>query len=233
VRQTVVITGASQGIGAAIARALAETGRRLALVSRNRLALEKVAAECTDAGAQAAAFPCDLTDQNAVRKTAAQVCDRFGVPEVVVNNAGAFVPGSILDTEARIFREQVEVNLTSAFMVTRAFLPGMMLRGSGQFVFMGSVASVKGYPGGVAYCAAKHGLLGLARALREESRSSGIRVTTLLPGATMTPSWEGTDLPQDRFMPPEDLALLVRSAIEMSERSVVEEILVRPQLGDL
>jgi short-subunit dehydrogenase len=109
----------------------------------------------------------------------------------------------------------------------------MSERGSGQFIFMGSVASVKGYPGGVAYCAAKHGLLGLARALREESKASGLRVTTLLPGATLTPSWDGSGVPEDRFMPAADIAQAVKCAVDMSGMTVMEEILLRPQPGDL
>ncbi len=231
--RTIVITGASQGIGAAIARAMAGPEWKIALVSRNRVALEGVQAECEGAGSQASVFPSDLTDQDSVRRMAAQVCDWFGIPDVVVNNAGAFAPGTVLETDLDRFRQQVDINLTSAFLVTRAFLGGMSNRGSGQFVFMGSVASVKGYPGGAAYCAAKHGVLGLARALREECKTSGIGVTTLLPGATLTPTWDGTDLPEERFMPVEDLASLVKGTIEMSERTVVEEILVRPQLGDI
>ena len=185
----VAITGASQGIGEAIARALAPDGHVLCLVARNTEKLEAVASTCRALGAEAAVFPCDVTDEGAVRRMAAQVADAHGVPDVVVNNAGSFIPGSLVDTTLDDFSAQLSVNVTSAFLVTRAFLPGMTLRGSGLLVFMGSVASVKGYPGGMAYCVAKHGLLGLARAVREETREAGVRVTTLLPGATLTPSW--------------------------------------------
>lgn len=230
---TVVITGASQGIGAAIAAALATEGRTLCLVARNLENLESVAKVCRDHGAEARPFQCDVTDENAVRRMAAQVADYAGVPDIVINNAGAFVPGSLVDTPLEVFRSQVEVNLTSAFLVTRAFLPGMSLRGSGLLVFMGSVAAVKGYPGGVAYCAAKHAVLGLARAIREESKSTGLQVSTVLPGATLTPSWDGADIPEERFMPAEDIAAAVRSIVEMSPRTVVEEMLLRPQPGDI
>ncbi|MFT5141642.1 MAG: NAD(P)-dependent dehydrogenase (short-subunit alcohol dehydrogenase family) [Rhodothermales bacterium] len=230
---TTVITGASQGIGAAIARALASPGATVCLVSRTEEKLEAVASQCREAGAQAFVFPCDVTSQDEVRRMAAQVCDTVGVPDTVVNNAGSFIPGSLAETEASVFRSQLEVNLTSAFLVTRAFLPGLVLRGSGHLVFMGSVASVRGYAGGIAYCAAKHGLLGLARGVREETREAGVRVTTILPGATLTPSWDGADIPSDRFMPPEDIAAAVQSVLAMSGRTVVEEVLLRPQLGDL
>lgn len=229
----VVITGASQGIGEAIARALAPEGHTLCLVARNTEKLEAVAAACRTAGGEASVFPCDVTDEGAVRRLAAQVADAHGVPDVVVNNAGSFIPGSLVDTTLGDFNAQLSVNLTSAFLVTRAFLPGMTLRGSGLLVYMGSVASTKGYPGGMAYCVAKHGLLGLARAAREETREAGVRVTTLLAGATLTPSWDGVDIPADRFMPVEDIAEAVRTLIALSPRTVVEEMLLRPQLGDL
>ena len=230
----VVITGASQGIGAAIARAFAAVpAARLALLARSEHKLEAVAADCRALGAEAEAFACDVTDDDAVTRTAAAVAERFGRADVLVNNAGLFRPGPLLETTPAAFREQVEVNLTSAFLVTRAFLPPMLTAGRRHVFFLASVASLRAYPGGAAYGAAKHGLLGLARGVREETRAHGIRVTTLLPGATYTPSWEGAGVDEDRLMPAEDIAQTVLDAWRLSDRSVVEEIILRPQLGDL
>jgi len=109
----------------------------------------------------------------------------------------------------------------------------MIEAGRGTIFYMASIASIQAYPGGLAYCAAKHGLLGLARAVRADTKEHGIRVTALLPGATVTPRWEGADLPEDRFMPPEDIARAVLDIYHLTERSVVEEIVLRPQLGDI
>ncbi|MEO1077528.1 MAG: SDR family oxidoreductase [Bacteroidota bacterium] len=230
----VVVTGASQGIGAAIAEAFAaEHGAQVGLLARSRAKLEAIATRCRARGATAEAFVCDVTDDAAVAQAAEAVSARFGAPDVLVNNAGQFQPGALLDTDAAAFRQQVEVNLTSAFLVTHAFLPSMVERGRGHVFFMASVASLQAYPGGAAYCAAKHGLLGLARVVREETKPLGVRVTTLLPGATLTPSWDGTDLPPDRLMPPEDIAHAVVDAWRLSDRTVVEELVLRPQLGDL
>ncbi|MEM6334977.1 MAG: SDR family oxidoreductase [Bacteroidota bacterium] len=230
----VVITGASQGIGAAIARVFSQvSGAQITLVARNATKLNAVAAACREAGAKALAVPCDVTDEAAVAEMAARVLDWGGAPDVLVNNAGAFTPGAIAETEAETFRWQVEVNLTSAFLVTKAFLPAMTERESGHLFFMGSVASIRAYAGGAAYCAAKHGLLGLARVVREETKDAGLRVTTLLPGATLTPSWEGVDLPEARFMPAEDIAQTVLDTYRLSDRTVIEELLIRPQLGDI
>ena len=245
---TVVITGASQGIGATVAEAfaseadpaeisLATAGRgqavRVALVSRSKNKLERVAARCRERGAEADVFPCDVTDDEAVSRTSGEILERWGAPDVLVNNAGAFQPGTLEETTPAAFREQIEVNLTSAFLVTRAFLAPMKARGRGHLFYMASVASIKAYPGGAAYGAAKHGLLGLARVVREETKEAGLRVTTLLPGATFTPSWEGTDLPEERFMSPTDVAQAVLDVYRLSSRTVVEEVVLRPQLGDV
>ena len=231
---TVVITGASQGIGAAIADAFAAAGdARLALLARTESKLEAVADRCRNHGAEALVVPCDVTDDEAVLAAAEQVRERFGVPDVLVNNAGSFAPGGVLEMEPSDFRRQVEVNLTSAFLVTHAFLPAMVERGAGDIFFMASVASIQGYPRSVAYGAAKHGLLGLARSLREEVKEHGLRVVALLPGATYTDSWAASDLPPERFMPPEDIARAVVDLHDLSERTVVEEVVLRPQLGDV
>lgn len=232
----VVITGASQGIGAAVAEAFAETygaEARLALAARSERKLADVAARCRALGASAEAFPCDVTDEAAVAAMAEAAQARLGVPDVLVNNAGAFRPGGVLEMTPADFRADLELNLTSAFLVTRAFLPPMVARGSGDVFFMGSVASIQGYPRGVAYGAAKHGLLGLARSLREEVKPHGLRVVALLPGATYTASWAASGLPEERFMPPEDLARLVVEIHGLSRRTVVEEVLLRPLPGDV
>ncbi len=231
---TVLVTGASQGIGRAASVAFAGLeGARLALVSRNETLLRETLATCREAGAEADYFLCDVTDESAVSHTAESVRSRWGTPDVLVNNAGLFEPGSVAEMTVDVFRQQVEANLTSAFVVTQAFLGDMIERGSGHVFYMCSVASVKAYPGGAAYCAAKHGLLGLARVVRAETRESGLRVTAVMPGATYTRSWESSDLPEERFMPAEDVATAMVEIYGLSGRSVVEEILLRPQLGDV
>ena len=229
----VLVTGASSGIGAAVAREFATRGARLALVARSADRLAGVVSECEERGGDARAFVCDVTDDRAVEAMADAVRQWAGTPDVVLNNAGAFVPGGVLETTVDGFRQQLEVNAVSAFAVTRAFLGGMLERGSGRVLMMGSVASVRGYPGGAAYGAAKHAMLGLARALREEAKGTGVSVTTLLPGAVRTGSWDGTDLPDERFMPPQDVARLAVEVASLSGRTVVEEILLRPDAGDI
>ena len=231
---TVVITGESQGIGEAVAlRFASEPDTRLVLMARNESNLQAVADRCRSHGAEVLVAPCDVTDADAVEAVAAQAASQFERIDVLVNNAGSFAPGGVEETTPEVFREQIEVNLTSAYLVTHSFLPAMLKAGSGTIFFMGSVASIKGYPRGVSYGAAKHGMLGLARALREEVQERGIRVTTLLPGATFTDSWAASGLPEPRFIPPEDVANILVEIALLDPRTVVEEVLIRPQLGDV
>jgi NAD(P)-dependent dehydrogenase (short-subunit alcohol dehydrogenase family) len=231
---TVVITGASQGIGRAVAERFArEADTRIALLARNEAKLRDVADVCISLGAEAETCPVDVTDEHAVFEVARHVERLWGGPDVLVNNAGTFEPGSVEELTIQGFRSQLETNVVSAFAVTKAFLPAMVERGDGSVFFMGSVASIRAYPGSAGYCASKHALLGLARVVREETKQSGIRVTTLLPGATLTPSWDGVDLPASRFMPASDVAEALFTCYSLSDRSVVEEILVRPQEGDI
>lgn len=229
-----VVTGASRGIGRAIAEAFSEReAAKVALVSRTRSTLEQTAQACRSRGGEPLVVPTDVTDDEAVAAMAETVQAEWGVPDVLVNNAGIFDYVPLDDLTLEGFRKQIDVNLTGAFAVTQAFLPAMREQGEGHLFYMGSVASLKAYPGNAGYCAAKHGVRGLARVVREETKDEGLRVTTVLPGATWTPTWEGVDLPEERFMPPEDVARSVVDAYHLSDRTVLEELLLRPQEGDV
>jgi NADP-dependent 3-hydroxy acid dehydrogenase YdfG len=230
----VVVTGASQGIGRAIATAFADRdGARVALAARSRAKLEETAAACENRGGEALVVPTDVTDDGAVASMADTVTERWGTPDVLVNNAGMFSYAPLDELTLEGFREQIDVNLTGSFAVTQAFLPAMRDRGTGHLFYMGSVASIQAYPGNAGYCAAKHGVRGLARVVRAETTDEGLRVTTVLPGATYTPTWDGTDLPEERFMPAEDVARSVVDAYHLSDRTVLEELVLRPQEGDV
>jgi short-subunit dehydrogenase len=234
-KPVVLITGASQGIGAAIAKTFAREvrGCRLALVARNEKNLRSVARACEKLGASPAVFPCDVADATAVAALAGAVWGKFGLVDVLINNAGHFFGAPFLKTPVEKFDEMFMANLRSAFLVSRAFAPAMVRRGRGDIFLMGSVASIKALPGMAAYGAAKHGVLGLARVMREELKKKGVRVTAVLPGATWSPSWAGSGVSAERLMPAEDVARAFLDLYRLSRRTVVEEIVLRPQLGDL
>jgi NADP-dependent 3-hydroxy acid dehydrogenase YdfG len=230
----VVVTGASQGIGKAIAEAFAERDdAQVALVARSEEKLDSVAEACRKRGGEALVCPTDVTNDAAVADMAETVRAEWGVPDILVNNAGLFRYAPLDELTLDGFREQLDVNLTGTFAVTQAFLPAMRERESGHLFFMGSVASVQAYPGNAGYCAAKHGVRGLARVVRDETKEEDLRVTTVIPGATYTPTWDGVDLPEERFMPPEDVAQSIVDAAHLSDRTVLEELVLRPQEGDV
>lgn len=231
----VLITGASQGIGAAIATAFARTapGVRLALVARNVHNLRATAASCATAGAQAGIFRCDVTREKAVAAMARAVIRRFRRVDVLVNNAGTFAGATFARTSVAMFDRLLAANLRSAFLVTRAFLPAMLRRREGDVFFLSSIAGKQAYPNGAAYCAAKFGLTGLAQVLRAETKGTGVRVCCVQPGATWTPSWEGSGFGPERMMAAEDIARAIVEAWRIDRRANVDEITLRPLRGDL
>jgi NAD(P)-dependent dehydrogenase (short-subunit alcohol dehydrogenase family) len=231
---TALVTGASQGIGAAIAHRLAaEAGMKLALVARNLEKLHCVADHCRSLGAEVRVYSCDLTVEREVQDMADAVRRDLDTPDLLINNAGQFVRADLLGMDQAGFQSVLDTNLTSAFLVTRHFIAGMQAKKRGTIFFMGSVASKQAFPESGAYCVAKHGLLGLSRAFRASAAGSGLRISAILPGATESPSWTSDELASEGLMPAEDMAQAVLDIYKLSERTVVEEILLRPLRGDL
>ena len=176
-----LVTGASRGIGAATARALAGAGARVVRVSRS---LPPTGDD------RYLDHPCDLTDPAAVDALAARVLGAEGVPAVVVNSAGVFLLQPLERTTPAEFDEQVAVNLRGSFLLARAFLPPMREAGGGSFISVGSVADHTAFPENAAYGASKYGLRGLHEVLAAEYQGSGVRVTLVSPGATDTTIWD-------------------------------------------
>jgi NAD(P)-dependent dehydrogenase (short-subunit alcohol dehydrogenase family) len=222
-----VVTGASRGIGLAIARALAAEGCQLALTARHAEALNSVAGDLS-----AFAKPCDVRNESSVEAFFAAVRERFGRLDVLVNNAGvAHALQNVEQLPLAIWREVIDTNLTGTFLCTRAALP-LMNRG-GFIINNLSIAAHSGFPGFSAYDASKRGALGFTNTLREELRPRGIRVLALVPGATATDIW-------DQFMPeakratmllPESVAAMVVQAVALPEDTVIEEIRMLPISG--
>ena len=230
-----VITGASKGLGKAIALALAKKEINLFITSRSESDLDKVKQELLAINPAIKVFysPCDVSVKEQVNSLAKSILSVFRELDILINNAGVFLSGNIANELESNLEIQMNTNLYSAYHLTRALLPNILHKKSGHIINICSIASIAPYPNGSSYCISKFALLGFSKCLREELKDSGIRVTSILPGATWSDSWSGVDLPTDRLMQADDVAKVVVCAIELSPSAVLEEIILRPQLGDL
>jgi short-subunit dehydrogenase len=155
------------------------------------------------------------------------------VPDVIVNNAGNFIPGSVHSEEENVLEQMIAVNLYSAYHFTRTVLPIMIEAKKGHIFNMCSIASLHAYANGGSYSISKFALLGFSKNLREEMKPHGIKVTAVCPGATMSNSWDGVGIDPNRIMEAKDIAEMIFAASKLSPMAVVEDIILRPQLGDL
>ena len=232
--QVALITGASRGIGLAVARALAAEGCDLVLTGRNLPPLEKAGRELTQLDSRVLAKVCDVRDPVSVTTLAASVKKQFGRVDILVNNAGIAQPSlPVEELSYEDWKAVIETNLTGTFLVTRAILA---LMGSGGTVVNNlSIAATRIFPGWSAYNASKHGALGLTNTLREELRPKGIRVIALLPGATSTDIWDTPwpDAPRKNMMSPETVAQALVSALILPVGTTVEELRIVPTAGAL
>ncbi len=231
----VVITGANRGIGKSIAETLAGEGHHLILCSRTAHELEMLRTELLhqypDIRIQVHAF--DLTDRHAISAFAARVLDEPGRIDVLINNAGYYEPGKIVDETPEKYDQVLRINLDAPYFLTKEFLPAMIEARSGHVINMCSVSSFQAFQNGGSYSIAKHALHGFGKTLREEVREYGIRVTNILPGATWTDSWAGAELPKDRLISARNIAQVVSTAIRLDANAVLEDVVIRPIKGDL
>lgn len=231
----IIITGGTKGIGKAIITTFMANGFDVITCARNEQDLLVLQAEMQ------LKFPtskllykaADLSIRKEVDDFSNYIHEQTSSVAILVNNTGVFIPGQIHNEAAGTLEKTMETNVYSAYHLTRAIVPGMMERKSGHIFTICSTASITAYPNGGSYCISKYALLGMTKVLREEMKPHGIRVTAVLPGATLTDSWRGTDLPEDRFIDPLDVSESIYATYNLSKRAVIEEILIRPQLGDL
>lgn len=230
----IVITGASKGIGFATAKAFAAAGHHLYLTSKTAADLAAAAAELK------AAYPfvtieyvhADLSIKGQVHCFSEWLLART-VPDVLVNNAGYFLPGQLQDEAEGQLEAQLNANLFSAYHLTRDLLPSMIQVKQGHIFNICSIASLQAYPHGGSYSISKYALLGFSANLRLELKDKGIKVTAVCPGATYTNSWKGSGVSEERIMEADDIAKMIYAATQLSPQAVVEDIVLRPQLGDL
>lgn len=232
---TAVITGASRGIGKAVAQLLGLQGYDLYLCARSEDTLLQTAEALRTAypSITVESVALDISSKAGARQLGEWVNSRTDRVDVLINNAGTYVPGDVSDEPDGALEQMLSVNLYSAYHTTRALLPKMKAAGQGHVFTVCSIASLAAYPGGGAYSISKYALLGFTKNLREELKPHGIKVTAIIPGAVYTDSWKGSGVAEDRIMEAEDIAKMVLAATQLSPQAVPEEILLRPQLGDL
>jgi 3-hydroxybutyrate dehydrogenase len=239
-----LVTGGGRGIGRAIALAFAKEGARVAVTARTETELEAVAAEIRALGREALAVPCDVGERAQVDDAVRRVADGLGPVEILVNNAGIAVSAKLQDTDDALWERHLRVNLTGAFLVTRAVLPGMLAARWGRIINIASIAGRQGYPLIAAYTASKHGLLGLTRALAQEVVAAGVTVNAICPGYVATElTWAGARniqkrtgrayeeavqalaafSPQKRLIEPEEVAALAVLLASDEARSVTAQ----------
>ncbi len=229
-----VVTGASRGIGFAIAEALASAGSNLVITSRKAADAESAAEKLAEHGVRILPLQCDVRDEVAIERMFEAVRSDFGSVDILVNNAGhsqALIP--IEKTPTDLWQDTIATNLTGTFLCTRAALP-LMQKGS-TIVNNISVAAYQIFPNCAAYTVSKAGALAFTNALREELRDRGIRVMALVPGATDTDIWQQfwPEAPREKMVPPNDIAAVLISALLVPGVGSVDEIKITPSSGSL
>ena len=222
--RTAVVTGASRGIGAATARALAKAGARVALMARTKPELDALAAELGGIAVQ-----CDLRDAGSLRAGAELARSSLGgAPDILVNNAGIFRTGPAGELPAGMIEESIALNLVAPMLIVEAFLPGMRERGSGHVVTVGSVADRKIFPGNSVYSASKFGLRAMHEVMRTELKGTGVRATLVSPGSTDTSLWEnageGDFPPRSAMLSAEAVADAILYAVTRGPETNIDEL---------
>ncbi len=231
----IVITGASRGIGFSMAEAFAAEGHDLFLtaLSETKLynALESLMSRFPDQVIKAKPF--DLGSKQGALDFGNWILGMKVVPDILINNAGTFEPGGVVDEPDGQLEKMLQVNLLSAYHLTRVLLPAMIDHKSGHIFNISSIAGLQAYHNGGSYSISKFALTGFSKNLREELKKHSIKVTCIYPGAVYTDSWASTDVKPGRIMKPSDIADTIVQIARLSPQAVVEELVIRPLAGDL
>ncbi len=229
----IVITGASKGLGKSFAEIFAEQNTLL-LCARNEVVLKQTATQLQQQYPSANIHYKKTDMRNKQEVIAfANWCNSFGTTDILINNAGKFVAGSICTEDDTTLEMMMETNVYSAYYLTKLLVPKMKENKKGHIFNICSIASLQAYSNGGSYSISKFALLGFSKNLREELKPYGIKVTAVMPGAVYTDSWSGTGVSEERIMEVKDIAKMVEAASQLSFNACVEEIVIRPQLGDI
>jgi NADP-dependent 3-hydroxy acid dehydrogenase YdfG len=234
-KKLIVVTGGTKGIGKAILMKFAAQGFDMITCARSSKDLNLLEKEIKSGypDVDFLGVKADLSKRKDIKDFLSSIKKEKVNVDILVNNAGFFIPGQLHKEKEGVLETMIETNVYSAYHVSRGILDKMIGRKSGHIFNICSTASIMPYINGGSYCISKFALYGMSKVLREEMKQHNIRVTAVLPGATLTSSWEGVELPPERFIKPEDIAEAIWGVYSLSGQAVVEEILIRPQLGDI
>ncbi|WP_410222336.1 SDR family oxidoreductase [Pedobacter sp.] len=223
-----VITGATKGIGKAVAEALAKQGYNLAICSRNQNELDLFKRELETYPINVLAVQADCTQKADVINFTKKIENAFNQIDVLVNNAGIFLPQNLMDEKDENFEIQQQINVNAAYYLAKRLGKMMLKRQKGHIFNICSVASKEPVKGAGSYSVTKAALLSLNNVLRDELAQHNIKVTAILPGSTLTASWEGTTISPEKFVQPQDIAQLITCVLNLSKGVNVDEIMVTP-----
>jgi 3-oxoacyl-[acyl-carrier protein] reductase len=227
--KTALVTGASRGIGFAIARRLGQMGAKVAICARDAKKLEDAAARLRNEGVEVFAEATNVTGAKEISALVANTEKSLGSIEILVNNAGIGYFGPIHEADEKNWDAVLDTNLKSVFLLSKAVAPGMVERRTGHIINIGSLAGKNAFKGGAIYCASKWGLMGLTECMAEDLREYGIRVSVICPGSVATSfgSPSGKKNPQ-KMLQPDDIAHAVEMLVTQAPQSFISEVLIRP-----
>ncbi len=230
-----IITGGTKGIGRALIEKFAQNDFDIITCSRNEQDLKELKKhiEIVHPKIHIHYQKTDLVKKQETLAFAKFIRFQGRKIDVLINNAGSYVSGQLHLEKEDVLETMIELNLYSAYYLTKNLLPLLMKQKEGHIFNMCSIASILPYTEGASYCISKFAMYGFTKVLREELKNYGVKVTAVLPGATLTESWKGVDIPKEKFIQPRDIAESIFSAWSLTTHSTIEELIIRPQLGDI
>lgn len=223
-----IVTAATKGMGRSIALKLARSGYNIVVCARHAQEVKSLTEELAQYGIKAFGLAADCAEKEDVYRFAEFARAQFDTVEVLVNNAGVFMTGSLLDEDDEVFEKQQNINLNCAYYLSKYFGKMMRNQQSGHIFNICSIAAKEATPNAASYTVTKSALYSLNTVLRQELSKYNVKVTAILPGSTLTASWEGTDIPAEKFVQPEDIADTIANILKLSEGANVDEVILRP-----
>lgn len=231
---SIIITGSTKGIGNALAHKFAAEGFDLITVARSQSDLDFQSKQLYEAyGVHVNCIAADLADETSIQFLISSILALKKPIDALINNAGSYIAADVHSEPDNALSQMLAINLISAVNITKGLLPLFLEQRHGHIFNMCSVANITPIPAAISYTVSKYALYGFTKCLREDLMTKGIKVTAVIPGSTLTASWQGTTFPADRFIQPEDVASAIFNAFSLSSGACMDEIIIRPQLGTL